>query len=39
MDDQVGKVLDALNDSKFAENTMVVFTADRGWNFGEKDYL
>ncbi|WP_211093274.1 sulfatase [Flammeovirga agarivorans] len=39
MDDQVGKVMDALDQSKFAENTIVVFTADHGWNFGEKDYL
>lgn len=39
MDDQVGKVLEALDNSKFAENTIVVFTADHGWNFGEKNYL
>ncbi|OHX64182.1 sulfatase [Flammeovirga pacifica] len=39
MDDQVGVVMEALNNSKFAENTIVVFTADHGWNFGEKEYL
>ncbi|ANQ51453.2 sulfatase [Flammeovirga sp. MY04] len=39
MDDQVGKVIQALDESKFAMNTIVVFTADHGWNFGEKEYL
>ncbi|MBB6462246.1 sulfatase [Flammeovirga kamogawensis] len=39
MDDQVGKVIDALDNSKFADNTIVVFTADHGWNFGQKEYL
>jgi arylsulfatase A-like enzyme len=38
-DEQVGVVLDALNNSKFAENTIVVLTSDHGWQMGEKQYL
>jgi arylsulfatase A-like enzyme len=38
-DEQVGKVLDALDNSKFKDNTIVIFTADHGWQMGEKDYL
>jgi len=39
VDEQIGAVLDALNDSKFRDNTIVVFTSDHGWNIGEKEYL
>jgi len=39
VDDQVGIVMDALNESKFKDNTIVVFTSDHGWQMGEKDYL
>ncbi|QBY04215.1 DUF4976 domain-containing protein [Thalassotalea sp. HSM 43] len=39
MDEQFGLVMDALNSSKFNDNTIVVFTSDHGWQFGEKDYL
>jgi arylsulfatase A-like enzyme len=39
VDDQIGVVMDALNNSKFKDNTIVVFTSDHGWQFGEKDYL
>ena len=39
MDEQVGVVLDTLNNSKLKDNTIVVFTSDHGWQFGEKDYL
>lgn len=38
-DDQVGKVLNALENSIFKENTMVVLFSDHGYNLGEKDYL
>jgi arylsulfatase A-like enzyme len=31
--------LDALNDSKFKENTIVVLTSDHGWQMGQKQYL
>jgi len=39
VDDQVGEVMDALNNSTFKENTMVILTSDHGWQMGEKDYL
>ena len=38
-DAQVGVVLDALENSKFKDNTIVIFTSDHGYNHGEKDYL
>ena len=39
VDDQLGKVLDALDKSPHAENTIVVFTSDHGFHMGEKDLL
>ncbi|MDH3322127.1 MAG: sulfatase-like hydrolase/transferase, partial [Flavobacteriaceae bacterium] len=39
VDEQIGIVIDALEDSKFNENTIVVFTSDHGWQMGEKEYL
>ncbi len=39
VDEQIGVVIDALEGSSLGENTIVVFTSDHGWNFGEKDYL
>ena len=39
VDEQVGKVMDALNNSAFKDNTIVIFTSDHGWQMGEKDYL
>jgi iduronate 2-sulfatase len=39
VDDQIGKVLEALNKSKFRNNTIVVLTSDHGWQMGEKQYL
>lgn len=39
VDDQVGKVLESLKNSKFNENTIVILTSDHGYNHGEKDFL
>ena len=40
MDEQLGKVIDALDaNPELSKNTMVVFTADHGWQMGEKGYL
>lgn len=39
VDEQIGVVLDALDNSKFRDNTIVIFTSDHGWNMGEKEYL
>jgi arylsulfatase A-like enzyme len=38
-DDQLGKVLQSLEDSEYAKNTIVVFTSDHGYQMGQKDYL
>ncbi len=38
-DAQVGKVLTALKDSKFYNNTIVILTSDHGYNHGQKDFL
>ncbi|MBE0652352.1 MAG: sulfatase [Bacteroidales bacterium] len=39
VDAQIGKVLDALEKSEYAENTYVFFTSDNGYHMGEKQYL
>lgn len=39
VDEQIGTVVDALNNSKFKDNTIVILTSDHGWQMGEKDYL
>jgi len=35
LDDEIGKVLEALKDSEVAENTVVIYTTDHGENMGE----
>ncbi|GGZ87617.1 hypothetical protein GCM10007028_27260 [Algibacter mikhailovii] len=39
VDDQIGKVIEALDNSKFKDNTIIVLVSDHGWQMGEKDYL
>ena len=39
VDDCIGTVVDAIDNSPFKDNTIVVLTSDHGWNMGEKDYL
>jgi len=36
VDDQLGRVLDALESSPYADNTIIVFTSDNGYHLGEK---
>jgi len=36
-DAQIGKILDALEDSPYAENTIIVFWSDHGYHLGEKE--
>lgn len=38
-DAQVGTVLDALENSPHADNTVVVFSSDNGYHMGEREYL
>ena len=38
MDAQVGKVLAALKDSGFEDDTIVIFTSDHGYHLGEHDF-
>ncbi|MGL4632290.1 MAG: sulfatase [Leadbetterella sp.] len=37
VDDQIGRVLDALESSEFRNNTIVVLWGDHGWHLGEKN--
>jgi arylsulfatase A-like enzyme len=39
VDDQLGMILDALDGSRYADNTLIVFTSDNGYHMGEKEYL
>jgi arylsulfatase A-like enzyme len=39
VDEQVGVVVDAINNSTFKDNTIIVFTSDHGWQMGEKEFL
>ena len=37
-DAQIGRLLDALDKSKYKSNTIVVLFGDHGWNLGEKEH-
>ncbi len=37
-DEQIGRILDALDSSSYANNTVVVLWSDHGWHLGEKDH-
>jgi arylsulfatase A-like enzyme len=39
VDDQFGKIMTALNESPYADNTIIIFTSDNGMHLGEKDML
>jgi arylsulfatase A-like enzyme len=39
VDDQVGLLLDALAQSEYADDTVIVFAGDNGYHMGEKDAL
>ena len=38
-DECLGKILDALDNSKFKDNTIVILFSDHGYQIGEKDHL
>lgn len=39
VDECIGRVVDAVDESGLGDNTIIVVTSDHGWNMGEKDYL
>ncbi|MDF7823902.1 sulfatase-like hydrolase/transferase [Pontiellaceae bacterium B12227] len=39
VDECIGQVVDAIDNSPFKDNTIIVVTADHGWQMGQKDYL
>jgi arylsulfatase A-like enzyme len=39
VDEEIGKVLDALDKSPYRDNTIVIFTSDNGYHMGEKEYI
>lgn len=38
VDEQLGKIIDALEASDYADNTMIVLWSDHGWQLGEKEH-
>ena len=38
-DDNIGQVVNAIDNSKFKDNTIIVFVSDHGWTLGEKDHI
>ena len=38
VDDKLGRILDALEKSQYAKNTIIVLWGDHGWHLGEKEH-
>tara|TARA_R110002126_G_scaffold206886_3_gene354026 strand:- start:8065 stop:10629 length:2565 start_codon:yes stop_codon:yes gene_type:complete len=39
MDEEVGRILDAIDNGPFKDNTVIIFTSDHGYTMGEKNNL
>lgn len=39
VDDCIGEVVDAVDNSSLKDNTIIVLISDHGWSMGQKDYL
>ena len=39
VDEQIGRILDVVEESSLKDNTIIILTSDHGWGMGEKDYL
>lgn len=39
IDEQIGKVVKALRESRYAENTLIILSSDHGYHMGEKEYI
>ena len=39
VDDNIGQVMNAIDNSKLKDNTIVVLVSDHGWTMGEKDHV
>ena len=39
VDELIGQIIDAVDKTRFKDNTIIVLTSDNGWGMGEKDYL
>ncbi|MDF1843175.1 MAG: sulfatase [Rubripirellula sp.] len=39
VDEQIGRILDVVENSPLHDNTIIVLSSDHGWGMGEKDYL
>lgn len=39
VDEQIGRILDIVDNSSLRDNTIIILTSDHGWGMGEKNYL
>ena len=39
VDDQIGQVVEAVKNSEYADNTIIIVTSDHGYHMGEKEYI
>lgn len=39
VDEQIGQVVEAVKNSEYADNTLIIVTSDHGYHMGEKEYI